>query len=171
MDAVRKGWPHAHRIGARRWRHPKSPSESLNGKEGPIGLMPPIGVVLSDEQIAAVLTYIRREWGQRGERGRAIDGQGRARAHRGPHPPVDARRTDEARGGRVVRSSRLKRVLRHGAHEESEVHEGAGVGRPDRPENQRDDRAARPRPSSCASFPSCPPCRKTRPRSSEMETP
>lgn len=36
----------------------------LNGKEGPIGLMPPVGSVLSDEQIAGVLTYIRREWGQ-----------------------------------------------------------------------------------------------------------
>ncbi len=38
----------------------------LNGKEGPIGLMPPIGAVLSDDQIAAVLTYVRREWGQTG---------------------------------------------------------------------------------------------------------
>ena len=38
----------------------------MNGKEGPIGLMPPIGFVLSDEQIASVLTYIRREWGQTG---------------------------------------------------------------------------------------------------------
>jgi mono/diheme cytochrome c family protein/glucose/arabinose dehydrogenase len=35
----------------------------LAGKEGKIGLMPPQGAVLSDEQIAAVLTYIRREWG------------------------------------------------------------------------------------------------------------
>jgi mono/diheme cytochrome c family protein len=35
----------------------------LSGKEGKIGLMPPQGAVLSDEQIAAVLTYIRREWG------------------------------------------------------------------------------------------------------------
>ncbi len=38
----------------------------LNGKEGPVGLMPPVGSVLSDEQIAGVLTYIRREWGQDG---------------------------------------------------------------------------------------------------------
>ena len=38
----------------------------LNGKEGPIGLMPPVGSVLSDDQIAGVLTYIRREWGQTG---------------------------------------------------------------------------------------------------------
>ena len=38
----------------------------INGKEGPVGLMPPLGGVLSDEQIAAVLTYVRREWGQTG---------------------------------------------------------------------------------------------------------
>jgi putative membrane-bound dehydrogenase-like protein len=37
----------------------------LHGKEGPVGLMPPVGS-LTDEQIAAVLTYIRREWGQAG---------------------------------------------------------------------------------------------------------
>ena len=35
----------------------------LNGKEGPIGLMPPLGQTFNDEQIAAVLTYIRRDWG------------------------------------------------------------------------------------------------------------
>ena len=38
----------------------------LNGKEGPIGLMPPIGSAITDDQIASVLTYIRREWGQDG---------------------------------------------------------------------------------------------------------
>ena len=38
----------------------------LNGKEGAIGLMPPIGSALGDEQIASVLTYVRREWGQTG---------------------------------------------------------------------------------------------------------
>jgi mono/diheme cytochrome c family protein/glucose/arabinose dehydrogenase len=36
----------------------------LNGKEGAFGLMPPVGSTLSDEQIANVLTYVRREWGQ-----------------------------------------------------------------------------------------------------------
>jgi mono/diheme cytochrome c family protein len=35
----------------------------LAGKEGTIGLMPPLGASLNDEQIASVLTYIRREWG------------------------------------------------------------------------------------------------------------
>jgi mono/diheme cytochrome c family protein len=38
----------------------------LHGKEGTTGLMPPVGQVFTDEQIAAVLTYIRREWGQPG---------------------------------------------------------------------------------------------------------
>jgi len=38
----------------------------LNGKEGPVGLMPPIGSALNDEQIASALTYIRREWGNSG---------------------------------------------------------------------------------------------------------
>ena len=38
----------------------------LNGKEGAVGLMPPIGSKLNDEQIASVLTYVRREWGQTG---------------------------------------------------------------------------------------------------------
>ena len=36
----------------------------MNGKEGSVGLMPPLGFTLSDDQIAAVLTYIRHEWGQ-----------------------------------------------------------------------------------------------------------
>ena len=35
----------------------------LGGKEGPIGLMPPLASALGDDQIAAVITYIRREWG------------------------------------------------------------------------------------------------------------
>jgi mono/diheme cytochrome c family protein len=38
----------------------------LHGKEGAIGLMPPIGSALNDDQIASVLTYVRREWGQTG---------------------------------------------------------------------------------------------------------
>ncbi|ODS54877.1 MAG: hypothetical protein ABS36_10495 [Acidobacteria bacterium SCN 69-37] len=35
----------------------------VDGKEGPVGLMPPLGQVFSDEQIAQVLTYVRRSWG------------------------------------------------------------------------------------------------------------
>jgi mono/diheme cytochrome c family protein len=39
----------------------------LNGKEGTVGLMPPIGTTLTNDQIASVLTYVRREWGQTGD--------------------------------------------------------------------------------------------------------
>jgi mono/diheme cytochrome c family protein len=35
----------------------------LNGKEGSIGEMPPLGQSLSDEQLAQVVTYIRGSWG------------------------------------------------------------------------------------------------------------
>lgn len=35
----------------------------LHGKEGATGLMPAIGAALTDAQVAAVLTYVRREWG------------------------------------------------------------------------------------------------------------
>lgn len=38
----------------------------LHGKQGTVGLMPPVGGTLNDEQIASVLTYVRREWGQSG---------------------------------------------------------------------------------------------------------
>ena len=52
----------------------------LGGKEGSTGLMPPLGAALSDEQIAAALTYIRREWGHTASAGRPVDGAGGARA-------------------------------------------------------------------------------------------
>ena len=35
----------------------------LGGMEGPFGLMPPLAGALNDDQIASVLTYVRREWG------------------------------------------------------------------------------------------------------------
>lgn len=35
----------------------------VNGKEGPMGLMPPAGAGMSDDQVAAILTYIRGSWG------------------------------------------------------------------------------------------------------------
>jgi mono/diheme cytochrome c family protein/glucose/arabinose dehydrogenase len=38
----------------------------LHGKEGAVGLMPAHGETLSNEEIAAVLTYVRRAWGQAG---------------------------------------------------------------------------------------------------------
>jgi mono/diheme cytochrome c family protein len=39
----------------------------MSGKEGATGLMPPVGGSLDDEQVASVLTYVRREWGQAGD--------------------------------------------------------------------------------------------------------
>ncbi|MBI4909484.1 MAG: c-type cytochrome [Acidobacteria bacterium] len=35
----------------------------LNGKEGATGLMPPMAAALNDEQVAAVVSFIRRSWG------------------------------------------------------------------------------------------------------------
>lgn len=37
-----------------------------NGLEGKIGLMPPLGSAMSDEEVAAVLTYVRQSWGNTG---------------------------------------------------------------------------------------------------------
>ena len=48
--------------------------------------MPPVGQIFTDEQIAAVLTYMRREWGQGGDAGRTGDGR------RGPGRHQGARR-------------------------------------------------------------------------------
>ncbi len=61
----------------------------LNGKEGSTGLMPPLGSALSDEQIAATLTYIRREWGHTASAVDAGDRQGRPRTVDQPDPPMD----------------------------------------------------------------------------------
>jgi mono/diheme cytochrome c family protein len=35
----------------------------MNGKEGSMGLMPPLGGSMTDDQVAAILTYIRGSWG------------------------------------------------------------------------------------------------------------
>jgi mono/diheme cytochrome c family protein len=45
----------------------------LHGKEGSVALMPPLGGVLSDEEVAGVLTYIRREWGHSASPVRSAD--------------------------------------------------------------------------------------------------
>jgi mono/diheme cytochrome c family protein/glucose/arabinose dehydrogenase len=44
----------------------------LHGKDGPM-LMPPVGGSLSDAQVADVLTYIRRAWGNQANPVRAVD--------------------------------------------------------------------------------------------------
>ena len=70
----------------------------MNGKEGPTGLMPPVGGALDDEQIASVLTYVRREWGQTADPVDATAVIGRARRIRGAHPAVDRRRAQRTAG-------------------------------------------------------------------------
>lgn len=37
----------------------------LSGKEGSVGLMPPAGAAMSDEEVAAIVTFIRGSWGNR----------------------------------------------------------------------------------------------------------
>jgi mono/diheme cytochrome c family protein len=39
----------------------------INGKDGAIGLMPPLGAGMSDDDLSAVLTYVRRSWGNTGD--------------------------------------------------------------------------------------------------------
>ena len=76
----------------------------LHGKEGTIGLMPPVGQVFSDEQIADVLTYVRREWGQEGSPVDPGDGGEGARRDRGPSTAMDRQRTARARWRRPAGS-------------------------------------------------------------------
>ncbi len=78
----------------------------LSGKEGPIGLMPPLGTALNDDQIASVLTYVRREWGNSGspvspEDVREIRGLTRGRSR----PWTDAE-LQTGRGGRGMENPR-----------------------------------------------------------------
>ncbi|MGH9371329.1 MAG: DUF7133 domain-containing protein, partial [Vicinamibacterales bacterium] len=75
----------------------------LAGKEGPIGLMPPLGGALNDEQIASVLTYIRREWGNTGSAVAPEDvTEIRGLTKNRTRPWTDAELT-EGRGGRRSR--------------------------------------------------------------------
>jgi mono/diheme cytochrome c family protein len=56
----------------------------LHGKEGEM-LMPPVGGTMTDEEIAAVLTYVRRSWGNAAT-------------------PIDAAQVAEVRGATMGRS-------------------------------------------------------------------
>jgi mono/diheme cytochrome c family protein len=73
----------------------------INGKEGPVGLMPPLGQTLTDEQIASVLTYVRRQWGNTGT---PVDSQAvkdtRAAVSARTRPWTNAELTALAGGGR-----------------------------------------------------------------------
>jgi mono/diheme cytochrome c family protein len=73
----------------------------LAGKEGPTGLMPPLGAALNDEQIASVLTYIRREWGNTGSPVAPDDvTEIRGLTKTRTRPWTDAELTPAGRGGR-----------------------------------------------------------------------
>ena len=72
----------------------------LSGKEGQIGLMPPVGPAMNDDQIAAALTYIRRTWGNTAT---AVDPlnvmEQRGLSRDRNRPWTDAELTAPARGG------------------------------------------------------------------------
>jgi mono/diheme cytochrome c family protein len=75
----------------------------LAGKEGPIGLMPPLGGALKDEQSAAVLTYVRREWGNTGTPVAADDVteiRGLTKARTKPWTDAELTPAGRGRGGR-----------------------------------------------------------------------
>jgi mono/diheme cytochrome c family protein/glucose/arabinose dehydrogenase len=75
----------------------------MNGKEGATGLMPPVGGALDDEQIASVLTYVRREWGQTGDpiEATAVAAVRRASAGRTrPWTEAELSARSDGRGGR-----------------------------------------------------------------------
>ena len=73
----------------------------LHGKEGTVALMPPLGGALSDEEVAAVLTYIRREWGHTASPIRPADVASTRTATVGRSRPwTIAELTELLRGGR-----------------------------------------------------------------------
>jgi len=73
----------------------------LSGKEGKIGLMPPLAPTLTDEQIASALTYVRRAWGHTAS---AVDPlnvmETRALSKSRTTPWTDAELQQGGRGGR-----------------------------------------------------------------------
>jgi hypothetical protein len=75
----------------------------LAGKEGPIGLMPPPGGALKDDQIAAVLTYVRREWGNTGSavaEDAVTEIRGLTKTRTKPWTAAELAATGRGRGGR-----------------------------------------------------------------------
>jgi mono/diheme cytochrome c family protein len=78
----------------------------LAGKEGAIGLMPPLGTALDDEQIASVLTYVRREWGNSGSTVSPDDVREVRGLTKGRSRPWTDAELQNARGGRGLESPR-----------------------------------------------------------------
>ncbi len=75
----------------------------LSGKEGRVALMPPLGGSLTDDQVAAVLTYIRREWGHTASAVTAADVKeirGMTAGRKRPWTEEEIARLAGGRGGR-----------------------------------------------------------------------
>jgi mono/diheme cytochrome c family protein/glucose/arabinose dehydrogenase/HEAT repeat protein len=73
----------------------------LGGKEGTLGMMPPLGQALSDNQIAAVVTYIRRAWGHSGSAVAPLEvSEVRALSRARTTPWTDPELQSTGRGGR-----------------------------------------------------------------------
>ena len=103
-----RGWTRSHRrwSGRRsRWGRLISVRILLHGKEGSVGLMPPVGQIFTDEQIAAALMYVRREWGPDWRSGRSGGRQCGSGGDERTKPPLDrcgALRVAAQRGGTSV---------------------------------------------------------------------
>ena len=73
----------------------------LGGMEGSIGLMPPLASALGDDQVAAVLTYIRREWGHTASAVSPEDVREIRGLTKGRTRPWTAAELPQGRGGRA----------------------------------------------------------------------
>ena len=72
----------------------------LGGKEGALGMMPPLGMSLDDEDVAAVVTYIRRAWGHTASAVAPLEvSEVRALGRSRTRPWTDAELQSTGRGG------------------------------------------------------------------------
>ena len=87
----RQGRAAARRVARSRWRPiPSIPARIvLNGKEGSVGLMPPLGSILTDEQIAVGAHLHSARVGPYGVARRSGRGRTDATGNRGPHQTLD----------------------------------------------------------------------------------
>jgi mono/diheme cytochrome c family protein len=73
----------------------------LGSKEGALGMMPPLRNTLDDDQVAAVVTYIRRAWGHAGSAVTPLEvSEVRALTRDRARPWTDAELQPSGRGGR-----------------------------------------------------------------------
>ena len=96
----------------------------LGGKEGPIGMMPPLGASLNDEQMASVVTYIRRAWGHTGTAVTPLEVSEVRALEPEPHRARGPRRSFSPRPGAVGAADEVRRRRR------SRVEAGSRGSRP-----------------------------------------